>query len=357
MKKNLIVVLALALVALFVFAACAPVTTAPVEPVAPEAPKTEEKPAEAPVEAKKFTIGYLGWDLGTEWNKYSFEGLKWGADKYGVEIISFDAKLDPEKQVNQAEELINKNVDAICIFPVTPEVGATITRMANEAGIPITVENTKLPSDGSVGKIVGNVACLYDDIGYAAVKYAAEKFPGCKLLYVTGGLGLGVTEVYKVGVAKALDEFKDKVTLVGEVNGEFVQEASYNVTQDFIASGKSEFDVVFAQNDSQAMGVYLALKENGLEKTPILSTGGAPQGWEMLQAKQEQANMTAPANLQGLIQFKMIWAHLNGVAGVPEWIALPVIPVDLDNAGEWISWDNMELGYKYVSEKIGPFQP
>ena len=302
-----------------------------------------------------WVIGYLGWDVNADWNTYTLGGLQWGAEQKGIEVIVLDARLDAEKQISQAEELISRKVDFIAMFPVTPESGATITRMANEAGIPITVENTFLPA--TAGEMVGQVACQYDDIGYAAVKYAAENFPGSRLLYVTGGLGLGVTEVYFEGVDRGLAEFADKVTEVGRVNGEFVTEASYNVTQDFIMSGVSDFDIVFAQNDAQAMGVYRALQESGLEDIPILSTGGAPEGKDMLQAGQQQANMTAPANLQGIIQFRFIWAYLNGEPIDKDKIPLPVIPVDLNNIGDWISWEDMEAGYKYVSTNIGPFVP
>ena len=305
-----------------------------------------------------WVIGYLGWDVNADWNTYTLGGLQWGAEQKGIEVIVLDARLDAERQVSQAEELISRGVDIIAMFPVTPESGATITRMATEAGIPITVENTFLPDDGSVGTIVGQVACRYDDIGYAAVQYIAENMPfGSRLLYVTGGLGLGVTEVYIEGVDRALADFGGHVVEVGRVNGEFVTEASYNVTQDFIMSGISDFEVVFAQNCAQAMGVLRALQEAGLEGIPILSTGGAPEGYEMLHAGQQQANMTAPANLQGIIQFKLIWAYLNDEPITNNMIPLPVIPVDLTNIEDWIHWGDMEAGYRYVSTHIGPFVP
>jgi len=306
-------------------------------------------------EDKTFVIGYLGWDVNADWNTFTLGGLQWGAEQKGVEVIVLDARLDAERQVSQAEELISRGVDIIAMFPVTPESGATITRMANEAGIPITVENTFLPA--TAGEMVGQVACQYDDIGYAAVQYTAENFPGSRMLYVTGGLGLGVTEVYIEGVERALVDFAGLVEVVGQVNGEFVTEASYNVTQDFITSGQSEFDIVFAQNDAQAFGVFRALDEAGLAHIPIISTGGAPEGYDMLRAGQQQANMTAPANLQGIIQFKFIWAYLNGEPITNDRIPLPIIPIDLTNIDQWISWDDMELGYKYVADNIGPFVP
>lgn len=356
-KKVFAVLMALLMVAAMV-AGCASTSPAPASEATP-APAQESKPADtpaskaeepAPQEAtKNFTLGYLAWGLTDEWNLYGCEAFKWAAAKKGCEVITLDCQKDPEKQVSQAEELINRGVDAISMFPCTPEVGATVTRMCNVAGIPIAIENIFLPDDGSAGEIVGQVACRYSDIGYTAVKYAAETWPGCKLLYVHGGPGLGVYEDYKVGVDQALEEFKGKIELVGLMNGNWETEASYNVTQDFISSGKSDFDVVFANNDLQAVGVYNALKENGMENIPILSTGGSEQGYEMVKSGQEYANMTAPVNLQGEIVFRFLWQHLNNVSISETKIPLPVIPVDQTNIDtDWIKWSDYEAAERYI---------
>jgi ABC-type sugar transport system substrate-binding protein len=364
-KKVITVVLALMMV-LMVFTACAK-TEAPAEPskeapaeASKEAPAepSKEAPAEQPAEGPKtFTIGYLGWDTGQDWNVSTLAGLQWGADQKGCEVIVKDPKLNAETQVSQAQELINQGVDCIAMFPVTPESGATIVRMCNEANIPIAVDNTFLPDDGSAGKMVGQVACQYGDIGYAAIQWAANNVPDAKLLYVHGGPGEGVYEAYQIGVDKALADFKDKIEMVGLVNGEWVTEASYNVTQDFITSGKADFNVVFANNDAQAKGVYQALKENGMETIPIISTGGSNEGLQMLKDGQEAANMTAPANIQGIIEFGMLWAYMNGETWGDPKIPLPVIPIDKNNIAEWIKWDDMELAYAYVVENIGEYVP
>jgi len=174
---------------------------------------------------------------------------------------------------------------------------------------------------------------------------------------VHGGTGEGVYEAYQVGVDRALADFSDKIEMVGLVNGEWVTEASYNVTQTFVNSDIAEFNVVFANNDAQAKGVYQALKEYGMEDIPIISTGGSNEGYQMLLDGQEAANMTAPANIQGLIEFGMIWAHMNGVEWGEPKIPLPIVPIDSNNIEEWIMWDDMDLAYAYVVENIGEYTP
>ena len=356
MKKVLLVVLCVVMSVALLAACSQPATQEPTTEATTEATtETTEETTEATGEG--FTIGYLGWDLSTDWNISTEAGLEWGATQKGCEIVKMDAALDAEKQVDQAEQLINQGVDAIVMFPITPDSGATVVKMANDAGIPIVVENTFL--DDAAGDIVGQVACQYGDIGYAAIKWAAENVEGAKLLYVHGGTGEGVYEAYQVGVDQALEDYKDKIECVGLINGEWTTEASYNVTMDYISAGGAEFNVVFANNDAQAVGVYKALEENGLADIPVISTGGSNEGYEMLVAGQEAANMTAPANLQGIIAFGQLWAYMNGedTFGGNVKIPLPVIPIDSNNKSEWLFWDDMEAGYDYVSTNVGEYTP
>jgi ABC-type sugar transport system substrate-binding protein len=159
---------------------------------------------------------------------------------------------------------------------------------------------------------------------------------------------MGVYEDYKIGVDKALEEFKDKVTMVGLIDGKWETEAAQNVTQDFITSGKSEFDIVFANNGLEATGVYNALKDNGMEDIPIISTGGSMEDLAMMQKGTEYANMTAPVNIQGEYSFMFLWQTVNGVEIKENKIPLPIIPIDQTNIDEWIKWDDYQAAYDYI---------
>lgn len=360
MRKKVSIFIVVMFVMLFAFAACAQNNNAspPADTgTASSGSDTAATDNGGGSDAKTFTIGYLGWDVGTDWNTYTLGGLQWGAENHGCTVLVTDAKKDANAQVSFAQEFITQGVDCMAMFPVTPESGGTIVRMANEAGIPIAVDNTFLATDGSAGEMVGQVACQYNDIGYAAIKWAAENVPNAKLLYVHGGPGEGVYELYQVGVDEALADFADKIEMVGLVNGNWIAEDSYTVTIDWITAGGAEFNVVFANNDAQAKGVDQALKEAGLTGIPIISTGGSNEGFEMLKDGIQAANMTAPANIQGIIQFGMLWAHMNGMTWGDPKIPLPVIPIDQNNIDEWIFWDDMDAGYAYVKNAIGPYTP
>lgn len=307
----------------------------------------QAKPAADDEAADDLTFGYIAWNMKDEWNQYGEAAFRWAAESYGIDVITEDGKNDPAEQVKIAEGFINQGVDAISIFPCTPEVGATIVRMCNEAEIPIAIENIFLPEDGSAGEFVGQVACQYGDIGYAAFEYIAKTWPGAKVFYCAGATGMGVYEAYKVGVDQALTDFADDVTLVDTLHGDWETEKSMQVTQSFIASG-AEFDVIFANNDLQARGCYNALKEADMTDIPIVSTGGAPVGLDMIAEGTEYANMTAPVNIQGLIVFKFLYRELMGIDIGENKIPLPIIAVDATNLDTAISWDNNDGALEYI---------
>lgn len=356
MKKVLAVMLCVVLAAAMLSACSEAPTqsetaTTDVETSPAATQETTEASASETAESSDLTFGYLAMNLADEWNQYSCEAFKWAAVKDGVNVEVLDCQTNEELQVSQAQSFIDKGVDAISIYPCSPEIGAMVVSMCNDAGIPIAIENIFLPDDNA-GDVVGQVACQYGDIGYAAVKYMAEKWPDCKMLYCHGGEGVGVYESYKVGVDQALTEYADSIEMVGLINGEWETEAAYNVTVDFINSDTSDFGVIFANNDMEATGCYNAVVDSGLKNIPIISTGGSLSGYQMVKDGTVTANMTAPVSIQGIVLYKFLYNAATGVEIKTPKVSLPVIPVDLDNIDDWIMWDNYEAAMDYINANL-----
>jgi ABC-type sugar transport system substrate-binding protein len=304
---------------------------------------TTETTMEATTEGKR--IGYLAFSLADVWDQYGNDCAIWAAESVGVEVTTFDSEGNPETQVNQAEELINSGVDGIILFPCTPESGATIVRMGNEANIPVAIRCIFLSDDVNTA---GQAGFQYRDVGYTAFKYISEKFPGARVLFVHGEVGMGIHEDYMIGVEKALKDFEGKVSLTELLNGKWVTEASYNVTNDYLQAGnKDTFDVVFAANGMESKGVYGALRDNGIENIPIISTGGSPDDFEMFNDGIEYANMTIPPSFEGFMAFKYLWKAMNGIEVDEKSMALPVNPVDKTNVDEWIQWGDFQAASDY----------
>ena len=294
------------------------------------------------------TYGYIAYQMSDIWNEYSSKAFEYAAEQNGVEVMVLDAGNDIAQSVSAMETLIQAEVDGISIFPISPEQAAQLITMANEAGIPITVENIDVASVADEDEYIAAVGCVYGDIGYAAIKWLAENVEDAKVFYCAGAVGGGVFEAYKEGVDKALADYADSIEMVGMLNSDaWSTEDGLNLTTNFINSG-TEFNCIFANNDQLAQGCYQACEEAGLD-LPIVSTGGSPDAYAFLEDGIEAANMTAPVSIQGIQTFKNLHDYVTeGIVPEAKFQSLPVIPVSGEDLGEWIDWADYEAAYNYV---------
>lgn len=298
---------------------------------------------------EELTFGYIAYDMSDIWNEYSARAFEYAAEQNGVKTVVLDSKNSLEESITAMESLIQQGVDGISIFPISTEQGAQLVKMANEANIPVTVENFAMDIDDP-GDYIASVACEYDKIGEAAIKWIAEQKEGAKIFFCAGQQGAGVYEKYQEGVDRAVEELDGKVEIVSVLHGDWLTDKAYNVTTDLINSG-TEFDYIFANNDMMAQGCYNALKDAGKEGIPIVSTGGSPDGYQMLQDGVEAANMTAPVSLQGVKTFLNLYNQVAlGQAPAEKFTALPVIPVSADDTSSYIAWDDYEAAYAFLQE-------
>lgn len=345
MKKILALVMAaamaLSLAACGGAASSAPASTPASQPASGAASTPASEPAKTDL-----TFGYIAYDMSDIWNEYSARAFEYAAGQNGVKTVVLDSKNSLEESITAMESLIQQGVDGISIFPISTEQGAQLVKMANEAGIPITVENFAMDIDDP-GDYIASVACEYDKIGEAAIKWIAEQKEGAKIFFCAGQEGAGVYEKYQEGVDRALAELGDKVEIVSTLHADWLTDKAYNVTTDLISSG-TEFDYIFANNDMMAQGCYQALQDAGKE-APIVSTGGSPDGYDMLQKGVEAANMTAPVSVQGVKTFLNLYNKVAlGQDPAEKFTALPVIPVAADDTSSYIAWDDYAAAYEYL---------
>ncbi len=300
--------------------------------------------------ASALTYGYMAYQMSDIWNEYSSKAFEYAAEQNDVEVIVLDAQNDIGQSVAAMESFIQQGVDGISIFPISPEQGAQLVKMANEAGIPITVENIDIAQVCEPEQYIASVACLYGDIGYAAIEWLSQNVEDAKVFYCAGAVGGGVFEAYIVGVEQALADYADTIEMVGMLNGDaWSTENGLNLTQNFINSGV-EFNCIFANNDQMAQGCYQALLMAGLEnEIPVVSTGGSPDAYKFLEDGIEAANMTAPVSIQGVQTFKNLHEYVTeGIVPDPKFQSLPIVPVAGADLGAWIDWSDYAGAYAYV---------
>ncbi len=346
-SNRIIVVVLVLVVAALVFSGCKAEQTVEEETVQEETAIVEEEveeeaAAEETVTEKKLVFGNIPAALSDEWNGYSVENFKFAADKVGVDVIVLDPAWDGTKALNNLEDLITRQVDSIGVFVLTPEEAQKFIDVANVAEIPISFENTELVDNPYSVPITGdylfNVCEDYYDLGYEAIKYIGENYPGAKVFHVRGAPGMGIAELIQDGATDAMEEFGLVTQTVWRDTG-WDTETAQNAVADVIQAG-DEFTVIFSNNESMAVGVHNALKDAGLDgQIPIIATNGGPTGIKMIQEGTLEATIAVPVSIQGLYMFKAM--YLKAAKGIdPPQLFLRIDPVVInkDNLDEIVPW-------------------
>lgn len=209
--------------------------------------------------SKVFTVAYLNSgdsDVFDKLKKDTFNDLV--KDDKTIKVINSEANMDPQKQLNQVDDAIMQEVDAMIIVPIdyagiTPGVQA-----ANDAGIPVICLG--IESEGGDYTFVG---CQNRDAGVMQAEYMAEKLPqNAKVLYLSGTPGLYHSVERHDGFYETMKEKRPDVELLAEMTGEYTRDKAQKVVEDWCQSYQ-QFDAIVAANDQMALGAIEALKAAG----------------------------------------------------------------------------------------------
>jgi ribose transport system substrate-binding protein len=85
--------------------------------------------------ATTYRIAVLVWSMAEEFGVDVIEGAQNAADRLGVEMMYPDPAGDMQKEISIIEDLIQQDVDAVCIAPVDAQAVVPYIDMMREAGI------------------------------------------------------------------------------------------------------------------------------------------------------------------------------------------------------------------------------
>lgn len=96
-----------------------------------------------------WVIGYICKDLSQEWFQKTLDALETTAESMGAsDVIALDCEMDPEKCLNNLDNLIAQDVDIIIICTPDQELSQTIVDRCNAAEIPVFADADGLIVDG-----------------------------------------------------------------------------------------------------------------------------------------------------------------------------------------------------------------
>lgn len=231
------------------------------------------------------TIGITGHNFGVDSYETTYErAFTEECEFFGVNLIKLDSQGDPVRQVSQVEDLIQKKVDVIVIWPVSGKGIVPVLKKADEAGIPVLISNSPVDESG------------YEYIkGYTGPDNVLEgRYAGESMVELLDGKGKVVEIMGLPGYVTAIErsegfheviENAPEIEIIETQPGNWDREKSQQVMENFLVKyGPGEFHGVYVADDNMGMGAVNALKAAGrLDEVVITSACLFGEGYDAIQ--------------------------------------------------------------------------
>ncbi|MBO4863910.1 MAG: ABC transporter substrate-binding protein [Eubacterium sp.] len=227
-----------------------------------------KKEVETTEEKQTFiTVGFSQLGAESDWRVANTESMRGSLTRQaGFDLIFDDAQQKQDKQIMAIRKFIQQEVDCILLAPVTETGWDTVLQEAKDAEIPVVivdrmvdVEDTNLYTAwiGSDFSKEGEVACEWLNEFAIRNDIAPEEL---RIVDLQGTLGATAQIGRTSGLEKAAAKYG--WTILDMVPADYTQAKGKEVMQRLL-SEHEDINVVYAENDNEAIGAIEAIEESG----------------------------------------------------------------------------------------------
>lgn len=247
----------------------------------------------------------IGVSMGTLTNNFQtliVNGMQDYAKSVGVELQIEDATTDVNKQLDQVKNFAAGGVSAIIVDPVDSDGTPALSKVAEDAGIPLIYVNVQPTDLSTLGKQQAFVGSNEAESGTLQTKEV------CRILGGKGNVVIMIGDLTSQAARQRTQDVHD-VIATPECNGlKVAQEQVGNwsrvngadLVSNWLTSGL-EFDAVLANNDEMALGAIAALKNGGASTDKIIVAGidATPEALQAMKAGDLKVTVFQDAKGQG----------------------------------------------------------
>jgi len=256
----------------------------PSESVAP----TESEEADAGADAGDgYTIGFLMMHQLDDFMQSIASAAEAYAPEAGVELIlqSPQKHAEVEKQIELADDMITKKVDALILDPIDGAAMVPSVVKANEAGIPVIIIDGPLDEDAVTSQGAEYVTFVGTD-NFAAAQlggeFIAEQYPdGAKIAMLTGTVGHSIGDKRIAGFYEGIAG-NEALDVVSEQPTDWTSDQGYTVMQN-VLTANPDIEVVYCCSGLIALGAVEAIQQAGLgDQIQVLGYDGSKEEQEKI---------------------------------------------------------------------------
>jgi ribose transport system substrate-binding protein len=254
------------------------------------------------------------------------------AAKQGVDVVVADARGDAATQVNQIEDFVTKQVDAIVYIPAGATAAGVPVKDAKKAGIPIIAVDRNPPDEPANSFI-------------ASDSVAAARTLGEHVAKETGGEGQVAILQGQVGTTPEIDRNKGfdealaknpGLQVVAKQPADWDQDKGFSLAQNMLQA-HPDISVFFGRADAMALGAAQAVRvANVPHKVTIVGFDGDVAGLKAVRDGTVDATMTQQTQKMGRMAVQSAQTLIDG-GKVPPQQLVPAYLTTKANAAKYLA--------------------
>ena len=222
-----------------------------------------------PAVGNLIVVGFSQVGAESEWRVANSESMKNAlSEENGYELIFDDARNEQENQIRAIRTFIQQDVDYIVFSPRVETGWNSILQEARDAGIPVLVIDRDIEvADRSL--YTAYIGSDFRKEGETAVNWLEHLLDRkgvtedtIKIVHIQGTIGSSA----QIGRTAALEgalKRHPNWQIVSQECGDFTRAKAYEVMGAILKENK-DIDVVYCENDGEALGAIDAMEEAGL---------------------------------------------------------------------------------------------
>lgn len=230
----------------------------------------------------------------------------------GLKVQFEDARGDVGRQTDQVQSFIGSGVDAIIVDPVDSAGTPAITRLAQQAKIPLVYVN-RTPGDRTLPAGVVFVGSDEKESGTLQMEELA------RLANYQGNVAVMIGNLSDAGAIQRTKDVEQVVAKYPKMKVVLKQTANYSRNEgmdlmlNWLTNGE-KIDIVAANNDEMAIGAIMALQQAKQQQNNILVGGidATPDGLKALASGKMQVTVFQDAVGQGKASVEVAQRMING---------------------------------------------
>lgn len=290
--------------------------------------------AAASGDGEQYDIGVVVLDLQDPDLAHMVEAMESTAKDEGVILHVTDSKKDVASELNQVEDLLTRQVDAVILQPLDGEASQNAANRVIDAGVPLFILSTEF-AEGADIKYESYIGVDDTLAGQMQAEYLNDLLPdGGNVVFAAGIYGASWTDRRKSGYDETIN---DNIKTVAEFQAKGSRdEAKRNMEDTLQRFGAGEIDAVVANNDEMAIGAASAIKDAGRtsEFAAVVGVDGTPPAVAAIEAGDMTATVRQDSAGQGEEAVRVVHSFLKGDK-VEDRYTLPFTLITKENAAEF----------------------